>query len=203
MINQTCRFVTLAVTTLDTPPAATGSLPAMSHLAAIGLLIAERNLDDQWRFALRRHAIGAGEGEDLLLAWATRTMPATGITLGWQLADAVVAPLLEASNEADPDIARAFLDNLTTLVTTPSIDLAIAHGGAAAPPLAGVAAAQSIDLVPMTTAEIESAWSFGDTDRLRADVAAHAIAACRLWLSKANGAGTDARAAFEAWALGA
>lgn len=199
MTKNICRFVSLAITTLDTSAATAGSLPAMSHLAAIGMLIAERNPDDQWRFALRRHAIGAGEGEELLLAWATRAMPATGIVIGWQLADAVVTPLLEASNDADPDIARAFLDNLTTLVTTPSIDLAIAHGGAAAPPFAEVVAAQGINLVPLTTAEIESAWSFGDTDRLRADVAASAVAAWRLWLAEANGAGADARAAFEAW----
>ena len=115
------------------------------------------------------------------------------------LTESIVMPLLGAGRDVEPEIARLFLDRLTTLVTTPSVDLAIAHGGAAAPAFADVVARYGIDLVPMSDTQIESAWAFGNIDVLRADVAQRATAAWRLWLAESNGAGAAALAAFETW----
>ena len=199
MTNDICRFVSLAITTVETPAATEGRTPAMTHVVAIGMLIAERDSEDRWQFSLQRRAIGAGEGEALLLTWAARAMPATGIVICWQLADAIVMPLLEAGSDVEPEVARSFLDRLTALVTTPSVDLAIAHGGAAAPAFAAVAAGRGIDVTPLSYAEIESAWAFIDVDALRADVAQRAMAAWRLWLAESNGAGAAALKAFETW----
>jgi hypothetical protein len=201
MTNSISRFVLIAITTVDTPASAQGTLPAMTHVVAIGMLIAERDAEDRWDFTLKHHAIGAGDSEDLLLAWAARVMPDTAIVIGWQLADAIVMPLLEAGKDAEPGIARGFLDRLTKLVTMPSVDLAISHGGAGAPAFVDVAAAHGINVAPLSDTEAESAWAFGDVDALRSDVAQRTIAAWRLWLAEANGAGTEALAAFETWVL--
>lgn len=199
MTDNICRFVSLAITTVETPAATSGTTPPMTHVAAIGMLIAERDAEARWQFSLRRHAIVAEESEALPLAWAARAMPATGIVIGWQLADAIVMPLLEAGRDTEPNIARAFLDRLTTLVTTPSVDLAAMHGGASARAFADVAARHDIIIAPLSAAEIGSAWAFGNVDALRADVAQRAIATWRLWLAESNGTGAAALTAFETW----
>lgn len=100
-MTKTCRFVTLAVTTLDVPAAHEGSHQGLSHLAAFAMLIADRDADGNWTFSLKRHAIAAGDGEDALLVWATHALPDSGIVLGWQLADCIVAPLLDAGTIGD------------------------------------------------------------------------------------------------------
>ena len=140
----TTRFVALSIATLTSPAATSGSLPRMSYLASIGLFIAQRDDDGRWHFDLASHAIGAGDGENALLAWASDAMPADGIVLGWQLADTVLPPLLDAAEQGDAEIGRAFLERLAKLATGPSVDLAVPHGGAGAPPLATVAAAHGI-----------------------------------------------------------
>lgn len=198
-MNSISRFITLAVIHVETPASVQGSLPAMSHLAAIGMLIADRGTDGQWRFSLVSHAAQAGEGEDALLSWATRMMPPSGIVIGWQLAERIVPPLLDAGASGDPDIDRAFLDRFMQLVTAPSVDLAIPHGGAGAPSLAEVAARNGIELPDLTAGHIEAAWAFGNRVLLEAQVEAMAVATWRLWLTEANGSGEFAAAAFEQW----
>ena len=73
-------FAYIAVLTVDTPAGAGTAWPAMTHIAAISLLIAERAPDETWSFALRHRAVGAGDGEFLLLAWATSAMPEQGVS---------------------------------------------------------------------------------------------------------------------------
>lgn len=191
-------FVSLAVLTASTPPSQ-GSIPAMRHLAALAMLLAERDDAGSWRFDLQHRAIGAGTHEDVLLRWATDVLPEHGIVIGWQLADGVVAPLLGAAREGDPDLAAAFLGRLMALVAAPSVDLALAHGGAAAPPLATILSSRGIDTTLATLAEIESAWAFGHTRWLCRQAEAEAIAAWRLWLAEANGIAKVPAAAFERW----
>lgn len=198
-MTKTCRFVTLAVATVDAPPARVCTFPPMSHLAGLAMLIAERDGEGAWTFLLERHAIAAGDGEDALLKWATHVMPTAGTVLGWQLADRIVAPLLDAGTIGDPEIGRAFLDRLMTLVTIPSIDLAVHHGGAGAPDLASVCAEQGIVLTPLSAGEIESAWAFGDPPSLNAHVAREAIAVWQLWLAESSGKAVAASKAFASW----
>lgn len=118
-MTKTCSFVTLAIANVDVDANRHGTHCAMSHLAAIAVLIAERDAECVWSFALKSRAIAAGNGEDALLLWALNALPPTGIVLGWQLVDRVVAPLLDAGTSGDPEVGRAFLDRLTRLVTAP------------------------------------------------------------------------------------
>lgn len=197
-MNNTCRFVSIAIAAVDIPDAGDSKLLAPTHLTAIGLLIAERD-GDAWQFTLKHQAIAAGSSEKLLLAWATRALPDSGTLIGWQLADDIVQPLIAAGSEGDPEIARRFFDRLMQLVTAPTIDLALHHGGAGAPPLALIAGEHGIETPRTTLAEIESAWAFGERELLRGHVAAQVIATWRLWLAESNGIAAAASAAFERW----
>lgn len=198
-MNITSRFVSIAVSYVDAPASTQGTLPATTHLAGIGLLIAQRGADGSFRFRLDSHALAAGDSEDGLLAWGCGAMPATGIVIGWQLADRIVPPLLDAGLSGDPEIGRAFIDRLSRLVTAPSIDLAVPHGGAGAPPLAEIAGRRGIPANAMTIAEIETAWAFGNRKLLSVDVEARAITTWRLWLAEGNGTAAAVSEAFERW----
>ena len=101
--------------------------------------------------------------------------------------------------EGDPDTSAAFLTRFLHLITAPSVDLAIAHGGAGAPPLAEVLARHGIDVPSATPAQIESAWAFGNTGWLCEQADALAIAAWRLWLAEANGIAAAVSRRFERW----
>lgn len=198
MMNP-CSFVTFAVATIDIDANQHGTHSAMSHLAAIALLIAERDVGGGWTFSLKRHAVAAGSGEDALLLWAINVLPSAGIVLGWQLANRIIAPLLDAGTVGDPEVGRAFLDRLNGLVTAPSIDLAVRHGGVGAPSLAEVAASHGISVLTVDPVATESAWAFGDHAWLRDQVGAEAVAVWRLWLAESNGMAGEASAAFEIW----
>lgn len=193
------RFVALSLATVSMPTSEQRTLPAMTHITGMAMLIAERDADHNWRFTLESNAIAAGTGEDALLAWAMGVMPDGGTLLGWELADDILPPLLDAAADGDPEIGRAFLDRFMKLVTGLSIDLAIPHGGAGAPPFDTVAAACGIVTDPITCEAIESAWATGDTIRLRDHVAAEAIAIWQLWLREGNGLAAAASAAFDRW----
>ena len=134
-----------------------------------------------------------------MLLWALNALPTSGIVLGWQLADGIVAPLLDAATVGDSNIGRAFLDLLSRLVTAPSVDLAARHGGAGAPALAEVVARHGIKAASADQAEIESAWAVGNLAWLREQVGAEAIAVWQLWLAESNGTAREASAAFDAW----
>lgn len=198
-MTNTCSFITLAVASVRLDANQRGTHAAMSHLAAMAVLIAERGPDGTWAFSLKRHAVAAGDREDSLLLWALNALPQSGIVLGWQLADRAMAPLLDAATTGDPALGRAFLDRLTRLMTAPSVDLAIHHGGVAAPPLAEVAAGHGIDVPVAGSDAVESAWGFGDRAWLRDHVEREAVAVWRLWLAESNGTAGNTRAAFEAW----
>ncbi len=199
MTNTPPTFIAITVLTVDSPAGAEGTWPAMTHLAAIAMLIVKRDPAGGWTFALKHQAIGAGTGEGVLLAWAADVMPDHAIAIGWQIADMVVTPLLEAAREGDPDIATAFLARLAKLVTAPSIDLAVPHGGAGAPPLKEVAAHRGIELAALSPGQVESAWAFGNVGWLCDEADAQAIACLRLWLAEANGTAEAPSEAFEAW----
>ena len=198
-MTDNCRFVSIAVAAVEIPEPHDRALIGPMHLAAMALLIAERDAERQWRFTLEHQAIAAGESEKLLLSWASQTMPESGIVLGWQLRDSIVQPLLDAASAGEPEVACAFLASLKRLLTASSIDLAVHHGGAGAPSLADIAIKHGIATSALDVADVESAWAFGERQRLRAHVAAHAITTWRLWLAELNGGAEAPTAAFDAW----
>lgn len=201
-MTKPCSFITLAVASVGIDTNQHGTHAAVSHLAAIAVLVADRDGAGSWSFSLNRRGVAAGEGEDTLLLWSLNILPTTGTVIGWQLADRIVAPLLDAGTTGDPELGRAFLDRLTSLVSAPSVDLAIAHGGVSAPPLTEAAARHGIDAPPTDPAAVASAWGFGERRWLRDVVAEEAVAVWRLWLAESNGMAAEASAAFEAWASG-
>ena len=193
------RFAALSITTVTSPVATSGDLPAMSHLTGIGLFVAERDETSHWSFDLASHAIGAGDGEDALLGWATKAFPGEATLLGWQLAGAVLPPLLDAASSGDAEIGREFLERLAMLVIGVSVDLAVPHGGAGAPPLSTVAAVRGIAAGRLTATALENIWSFGETKGVREHVEADALALWQLWLVEGNGRAAAAGEAFAAW----
>ncbi len=201
-MTNTCSFITLAVASVRIDANQHGTHSAMSHLAAMAVLTAEREPDGTWTFGLKRHAVASGDREDTLLLWALNALPTSGIVIGWQLADRAMAPLLDAATTGDPELGRAFLDRLTRLVTAPSVDLAVHHGGVGALPLAEIAAGHGIDLPVADSAAVESAWGFGDRAWLRDHVESEAVAVWRLWLAESNGTAGNASAAFDTWRSG-
>lgn len=196
------RFVTLALTTVITPDTSGPDATTLQHLAALAMLVVEQ-VDEGWQFSLSSRAIAAGDGEDALLSWATDNLPVSGIAIGWRLADDVVAPLLAATRECDPEIAPLFLDRLIGLVTAPAVDLSVHRGGAGAPDLSVIAAEHGIATVVMSPADIETAWAVGDRDRLARHTRAQALAAWRLWLADAPADEFPAKTAFMRWLAGA
>lgn len=199
MITETCRFVALVVTAVDIPSTLDSKFPATSHLAAIAMLIADREADGTWRFTVEGKACRAGDGEDGLMDWLARTMPTDAVMLGWQLAEAIIPPLIDAASSGDPDICCTFIESLVMLLAAPSIDVAVPYGGARAMPMAMVAASYGIPVLSMQADAIESAWAFGDVASLEAQAESHAIAVWRLWLAEADGKGSPAASAFFAW----
>lgn len=102
------------------------------------MLITGRQDAGAWQFTSTHPAINAGASENVLSRWAIDALPRCGIVVGWQLPDGMVAPLLGAAREGDPYVTAAFLAPLMTLFIVPSVDLALSHGGTAAPPLASI-----------------------------------------------------------------
>jgi hypothetical protein len=199
MTKKTCCFVTIAVDAIHVPASRDGASPGFYHLAALALLIARRDPEGTWSFSIQRRATAAGEREDMLLAWATRNIPAKGILLGWQLAEAVMPPLFEAAADSDPVIGHAFIERLTSLLGAPSVDLAVPHGGAGAPPIDVVAASRGLTMRSLAPDEAESAWTVGDRERLQRHAESQAITAWRLWLAEAGSSAEPARKAFDSW----
>ena len=197
-MTEPCRFVSLAVAAVAVPASKNGSFQANYHLAAIAMLIAERDPANAWSFSIQSRAIPAGDSEDTLLEWATNVLPTSGIVLGWQLAETIMPPLIDAATTCDPRVGCKFIERLTNLLSAPSADLAVRHGGAAAPDLGVIAASRGIHAPGMSAGELETLWAFGDVAGLQAHVERQAIAIWRLWLAEASDA-SAACAAFADW----
>lgn len=199
MNNKTVSFITLAVAAIPTSSFFVRPDGFDHFLAAISILVTHRDENDRWHFRIERNAIGSGQREDILLTWADAVLPEAGIVLGWQLADEIISPLLSATKDADPEVAQAFLNKLTKLLTAASVDLALEHGGEGAPSFSEVLKPHRIPLPALPRDQIETAWTLGQTTRLKAHVEAQAVASWRLWLAEAGPAADDIRAAFNAW----
>ena len=195
---MTTRFVTVSLTTVGHSPSRGGGIPARPRLAALAMLVIEQTAIG-WTFGLRSAAVGAGDSEHRLLAWAADQLPVEGMVVGWGLADRVVTPQLDAAREVDPTIAAPFLDRLIPLVTSPTVDLMLHHGEAAATTFEEVAAGYGIALVAMSPRETETAWTLGDTGRLRRHASEQVLAAWRIWLAGAPRDEFPAKEAFLTW----
>ena len=122
-----------------------------------------------------------GEGEAPLLAWAAETLPAEGRVVGWRLAEDVIPPLLRTAEDAEPELSHRFLQRLYGLLTTPSDDLALDDGGAAAPSLPQHLLAHQLMPETMGAADIQHAWTNARTAPVVAQLRAEAVALLHLW----------------------
>lgn len=178
MNNDTIIVLTTAACHL--PARLTGQDVDAAHLTGLGLLIAQADASG-WHFKLAAKVTNAGEGEARLLAWAAEMLPAEGRVVGWRLAEDIIPPLLRTAEETEPELSHRFLQRLYGLLTTPSDDLALDHGGAAAPPLKQHLL--TLQLVPETLddAAIQHAWTNARTAPVVAQLKAEVVALLHLW----------------------
>ena len=195
---QAPPYVALSIATVPVPGSSDGQHPAEQQLVAIGLMVSAV-VDGRWAFVRRAEAIGAGERDEHLLDWLAREMPSDGTVIGWQLDWHLMPVLIEAATSAGTSTAIACMAKIAKIMRAGTIDLALDHGGASAPPLVDVAADMAIAAALTTPEERMSAWAVGDTGRLRVDAADDALAAWRLFLRFAGTSGLNAEASTEEW----
>ena len=191
---HTARYVTLALSTVETP--ATATTPVFTHIIGVAMFVAERDQQGDWSFML--HVGVADESEAQLLEWAADLMPYPAIAIGWQVGDHLVPVLIDAIQQAEPTVAHYVASRLARLFSAPSIDLAIDHGGAGAPPFAEIAAKVGLAVPVMDEEQRFNAWAFSSLDPLRDQLTAEAIALWRLWLHQ-SGEHPDAAIATADW----
>ena len=192
------RFVTLAVTA---SPPAIDNLPmaaAPMEPTGIAVLVAERDTEDTWTFDLRARALTPRDPSAELLTWAATALPDSGILIGWQVAQAVTRPLLDAAGLAPPEVRDLFLHRFFALGSSGLVvDVSDQHGSGSTP-LKLVAARHGI-------AFDHSMPNVGEDRReryrsaIQVSVEQRAIATWRLWLMHHGAAAAQARAAVERW----
>lgn len=178
MNNDTIVVMTTAACHL--PARLTGQDVDATHLTGLGLLIAQPDASGR-HFELAAKVTNVGEGEAPLLAWAAETLPAEGRVVGWRLAENVIPPLLRTAEDAEPELSHRFLQRLYGLLTTPSDDLALDDGGAAAPSLPQHLLAHQLMPETMGAADIQHAWTNARTAPVVAQLRAEAVALLHLW----------------------
>lgn len=196
-MSNTARFVTLTTAVVETP--ATSNTAALTHLVGLAMLIAERDEQGAWTFTVHRNAAEAGTSEAQLLEWTADRLPPRATLIGWQLADRLLPPLLDAAAHAPPMIALHFTSRFARLATGVSIDLAIDHGGAGAPSFATVAATSGFAVTEFDEETLFTSWAFGSLDNVSAALADEAVALWRFWLSSTGEAATGAAGATATW----
>ncbi len=171
--------------------------PDAHQLAGIGLLVARRD-EDGWMFGMSAKASTCEAGEKPLLVWALKTLPEEGMIVGWHLAEDVVPALLSAAKDAEPELSHDFLQRVHALLSTPSEDLALDRGGAAAPPLHDHLHAIGLVTESIAPDLVKSAWVNRRTapllERLRSD----AVSLMHLWLMTQPDT-AEARVAMGRW----
>lgn len=177
---HTARYVTLSIATIDTP--ASNSLPAFTHLIGLSMLIVERDQDGRWSFSLEVATADGSEAQ--LLEWVADHLPYPATVIGWQVGERLVPALLDAAEHAEAPLAHHFTSRCARTFTSPCIDLAVDHGGVAAPPLAEVAAAAGIAIVTLDDEQRFNAWVFSMLEPVRQQLEQEAIALWRLWLER-------------------
>lgn len=199
-MSNTARFVTLTTAVVTTP--ATASTAALTHLAGLAMLVAERDERPRWTFTVHANVAEAGDGEARLLQWTADRLPPRATLIGWQLADRVLPPLLDAAAHAPPVIALHFTSRFARLASGVSIDVAIEHGGAGAPLFSTVAAAGGIAVAELGEESLFTSWAFGTLDGVSAALADEAVALWRFWVASAGGAAAGAATATAQWLAG-
>lgn len=124
-------------------------------------------------------------------------MPEEGRIVGWRLDEDVISALLSAAKDAEPELSRAFLERLHGLARVPCDDLALEHGGAAAPALQDHLRAIGIGSGAIA-ANAEAAWTNRRTAPVLDQLRSNAVALMHLWLMKQPGS-DDARIAMGCW----
>jgi hypothetical protein len=194
-------YVAITAAAVTVPPSSDGQHPPGQHLVGMGLFLAERDERRRWRFARRAHAIPAGAPESALLDWAAQRLPDDATPIGWNVDHGLVPLLLDAAAGAPATVACAFVRRLHALLEGGVVDMSLWHGGASAPPLTGIAGDMAIHAPAWKADALMGAWSIGNIDQLRRDLADEAMAIWRVFVRTADLTGLDAEAATDAWVL--
>jgi hypothetical protein len=196
-MNEPTIFVAISIATVEVPPSPSITQPG-THMVGVGLFIASRKRDG-WRFRSEAVTICAGQREEELLAWLADRLPNAGTAIGWQIDRRVVPALLDAAANAQPAIAHRLTARLAQVLRATVVDLAIEHGGAAAPPLREIAQDLAIASPTLAPDEIFNAWAFCTLETIRSDLATEALVLWEVFLRGAGLSGMEAEAATIAW----
>ena len=196
-MTKPVTFTTICLATFEPLPLARAR-GLGTHLAGAGLLIATRRASG-WRFKSQAATIAAGDREQDLLQWLADRLPLADTLIGWQIDNHVVPALLEAAETADAAVAHHLTGRLARALRGRVVDVALEHGGSAAPPLDQVAADMAIAVPVIPDEALVSAWAFDRLDAVRSDLAAQAIGLWQFFLRHARMSGLEAEEATLAW----
>ena len=177
---HTARYVTLSATTVDTP--ASPTQPALTHLIGVAMLVAERARDGRWSF--HPHAATSDDGEAPLLEWVVDHLPHPATIIGWQIGDRLLPALLDAVAHAEAPLAHRFASACARSFTSPCIDLALDHGGAAAPLFSDVATEAGFPVTALDDERRFNAWVFSSLEGVRQQLEREALVLWQLWLAR-------------------
>ena len=96
-------------------------------------------------------------------------------------------------------IAHHLTGRLARALRGQVVDVALEHGGSAAPPMDRVAADMAIAMPAIGDDMLVSAWALGALDTVRSDLAAQAVALWQAFLRHAKLSGVEAEEATIAW----
>ena len=153
-----------------------------TFLAGVGLLDV-RQEGGALFFDLHVRSQGAATSEQQLIEWLTPHLPDVAVMLGYNLAEEALPALTEGAGSSDPQLALAFLNQLTRLVTARHIDVADGVGGGGAPRLDDACRASGLPAEDMSYDRLFSAWSTGRLACLDEILATNVISLWRFWIN--------------------
>ncbi|MFL0418116.1 hypothetical protein ACH0CP_15895 [Sphingomonas sp. 179-I 2A4 NHS] len=177
---------------IDTVTLATAWIhqPALGQRPARTLLVGAAKLSIFYSFGtlgfdLQTHSTTVTDDPAETISWVAAALHVPpGRLLLWRAEDIVVPSLIAAAETARDAMAGArLLRELDLAFTGEVIDVAEAHGGAAATSFDAIAHRHGLPFVPMSKAELAEAHRTGCHWAIRKHLAARGVATWRLWLA--------------------
>lgn len=176
------RLLALLPIAITVPQHPDPSTKSEAFLAGVGLLDV-RQEGGAFSFDLHVSSLCAATSEQQLIEWLAPHLPEDAAMLGYKLAEEALPVLIEGAGSSDPQLALAFLNQLTRLVTARHIDIADGVGGGGAPRLDDACRASGLPAEDMSYDRLFSAWSIGRLACLDEILATNVVSLWRLWIN--------------------
>lgn len=176
------RLLALLPLPIEVPQHPDPATRSESFLAGVGLLDV-RQEGGAFFFDLHVRSQGAATSEQQLIEWLTPNLPDVAVMLGYKLAEEALPALTEGAGSSEPQLALAFLNRMSRLITTGHIDVADGLGGGSAPRLDEACRASGLPTEDMSYDRLFSAWSIGRLACLDEILATNVVSLWRLWIN--------------------